>query len=83
MKYTREYLIDLLKNNTAKVTFVKVDGSTREMLCTLKEEIVIPYINKTENTRAPNTEVLRVWDMEKTEWRGFKIANITNVEVLV
>ena len=83
MKYTREYLIDLLKNNTAKVTFVKVDGSTREMLCTLKEEIVIPYVNKTDVVRTPHLDVLRVWDLEKSDWRGFKIDNVTNVEVLV
>ena len=40
MIFTKESLVDLLKNNVVTVTFTKVDGTDRTMKCTLLGEYV-------------------------------------------
>lgn len=77
----REWLMGVLRTtDEVTVTFTKVDGSERTMQCTLKEDKVIPYEKKTDRVRPENTEVLRVWDLEKNEWRGFRLDSIKQVE---
>lgn len=77
----RQWLRDLLHTNTRVVVdFNKVDGSQRTMTCTLVESIAVPYEKKTERVKTPSTDVLRVWDVEKNEWRGFRYDNINYVQ---
>lgn len=77
----RVWLRELLATNSKVVVdFTKVDGSRRTMTCSLNERVVVPYEKKTDHTRDPNTEVLRVWDVEKNEWRGFRYDSINYVQ---
>ncbi len=77
----REWIKGLLKTtDEVKITFTKVDGTERVMLCTLKEDKVVPYEKKTDRVREENPDVLRVWDLEKNEWRGFRLDSIRSVE---
>ena len=77
----RSWLRELLATNTKVVVdFNKVDGTRRTMTCTLAENVVVPYEKKTDRTREPNAEVLRVWDVEKNEWRGFRYDSINYVQ---
>lgn len=79
-KEGRDFLINVLQTtDLVEVTFTKSDGSERVMQCTLKESLVVPYENKTDRVRAENTDVLRVWDLEKSAWRGFRLDSIKNV----
>lgn len=76
----REWLKGVLRmTDQVTIVFTKVDGTERTMRCTLKEEIVVPYEKKTDRVRAENTDTLRVWDLEKNEWRGFRLDSIRQV----
>lgn len=82
----REELKELLKNNRCEVTFTKVNGEVRVMPCTLMESDLPAAATAT--TDAPSTEVkvneetLSVWCLDKKSWRSFRVANVTNVEVI-
>ena len=86
----RTELVEVLKNNVCNVTFTKVNGETRVMPCTLKEGVVPPAPVHETNTDNPidfpkvkkvNPETLSVWCMDKKEWRSFRVANVTNIEI--
>ena len=75
----RETLIKNLQKKVMKITFTKVNGEERVMDCTLQENIVPP----TKYTdRKQNEEVLPVFDINKGEWRSFRLDSITNIESL-
>lgn len=77
---TRDWLIELLAEQPATVTFTKKDGTERVMKCTLQSEEVEYDEKKTDRTKAANPEVLPVYDMEAEGWRSFRIDAITKVE---
>lgn len=70
-----------LKSNICKVKFTKTNGELREMVCTLREDIVVPHDKKTERVKEVNESVLAVWDCEKNAWRSFRIDSIIDVFV--
>jgi hypothetical protein len=79
-------LKELLSNTVSTVVFTKVDGSEREMKCTLLPEYLPqkPVAEGqqllTENlTRAENPSTLAVWDMESGGWRSFRTDSVKNV----
>ena len=73
----------LLREHVCEVTFTKVDGSVRTMPCTLQADIVPPHVVKEgAKLKVPNESNLSVWCTDKSEWRSFKTANVTEVKVL-
>ena len=62
-----------------RITFTKVNGEERVMDCSLQEHIIPP--TKAKN-RKENEEVLPVFDINKGEWRSFRMDSITNIEAL-
>ena len=75
----RETLIKSLQKKAERITFTKVNGEERVMDCTLQEHMIPP--TKLSN-RKENEEVLPVWDVNKGEWRSFRLDSITNIEQL-
>jgi hypothetical protein len=75
----RDTLIKNLQKKAMRVTFTKVNGEERVMDCTLQENLV-PETNP--DNRKENEEVLPVFDINKGEWRSFRMDSITNIEVL-
>ena len=77
------WLIGMLKiNETVTVTFTKVDGTERVMNCTLKPEL-LPEAKPLAEGKTPRKESstsIRVYDLEKQEWRSFTTKNVTRVE---
>lgn len=74
-------MIDVLKRTEAIITFTKTDGSEREMRGTLREDLTIPYVRKTERaTSKKNDDVQAVFDLEKQEWRSFRWDSLVNFE---
>lgn len=77
--FDREWLVNLLNTGTWTVKFTKKDGTERKMLCTLQEN-AIPEEKKSKNTgKAKNDEVIPVFDIEKQEWRSFRVDSIVSV----
>ena len=75
----RDTLIKNLQKQAMRITFTKVNGEERVMDCSLQEHI-LPQTDS--NNRKENEEVLPVFDINKGEWRSFRLDSITNIEVL-
>ena len=75
----RETLIKNLQKKSMRITFTKVNGEERVMDCTLQEHM-LPETN--ESNRKQNEEVLPVFDINKGEWRSFRLDSVTNIEIL-
>lgn len=79
----RAWIASHLKMGPATVTFIKKDGTERVMNCTLQPEL-LPAELIVENAepkkeRKENTDSLRVFDLEKKEWRSFIIKSVKQV----
>ena len=75
----RDTLIKNLQKKAMRITFTKVNGEERVMDCTLQEHM-LPETN--ESNRKQNEEVLPVFDINKGEWRSFRLDSVTNIEIL-
>lgn len=79
---SREQLRKELLNKIAYITFEKVDGSTRQMCCTLKEELLPSSgkdITEEKKVKAINNNILAVWDLDNGAWKSFRIDSIKDV----
>jgi len=75
----REILIEALSNHECTVTFTKVNGETRVMPCTLKEDVIPKQESK--GTKKPNESVVSVWCLDKQEWRSFRLDNVVDLQI--
>jgi hypothetical protein len=75
----RNILLEALKNHECTVTFTKVNGETRVMPCTLKEDIVPTVEHK--GTKKPNEAVVSVWCLDNREWRSFRVDNVVDLQI--
>ena len=90
----REWVRGLLTNTEVTVTFTKADGTDRDMLCTLDHSRIPVSIAKTVSTtapvdgivreskkpkKAPDPHSIRVFDLEKQEWRSFRFERLKKV----
>jgi hypothetical protein len=79
----RNYLLDVLKENECTVTFTKIDGTVRNMPCTLNAARLPAQItNESKKTRAVKSDVVSVFCTDKGEWRSFRVMNVTDIQVL-
>jgi hypothetical protein len=93
MIYTSEDFKQTLKemlhgNEEVTVKFTKKDGSDRTMLCTLNEQKIpfdkLPKLKETSeetSTVASIVDAVRVFDVEKQEWRSFRFDSIKSVKL--
>lgn len=81
-----KWLKAILTVTEATVTFTKVDGTERVMKCTL-EASKLPVVELKEDAKprkqSDSTKALRVFDIEKGEWRSFTIKNIKKIELTI
>ena len=75
----KELLVEALTKHECTVTFTKVNGETRVMPCTLKED-VIPTV-ESKGTKKPNEAVVSVWCLDKREWRSFRVDNVVDLQI--
>lgn len=76
-------LKEQLQNGIFTVVFEKVDGTVREMQCTLNKEHLPPQLLTEEQNaakiRTENPDVLCVWDMENNGWRSFHVSKVKEI----
>ena len=78
-----QQLRTLLGKHNCEVTFTKVDGTVRTMPCTLRTDAMpLREANENQTTRVYKPETLSVWCLDKSEWRSFRVANVTEVRVI-
>ena len=91
----RDWIRSLLQTTCIQVTFVKADGTLRNMLCTLKPDI-IPAVPEPKTTtgpvdgivreaiekkprKQPDVHSCRVYDIEAQGWRSFRYDRLQSV----
>jgi len=79
---TRSEMIEQLETNTCRVIFKKVNGDERDMMCTLRSDI-IPAATKSDSitqkkVRNINEEVLPVYDVKAEGWRSFRLDKVVS-----
>jgi hypothetical protein len=81
-----KWLKDILTVTKATITFTKVDGTERVMKCTPEANKLPPVVVKEDakpRKQTDSTKALRVFDIEKQEWRSFNIKNIKKIEMSI
>jgi len=78
-----EWLNGVLKINPITITFTKKDGTERVMKCTLDPKLLpkveSKIVTEDKKPRKENTTSMRVFDLEKNEWRSFTIKSIKHI----
>lgn len=79
MEFIREEVVAGLKSAVAMVTFEKADGTERTMRCTLMESFLPKAKKPAKKTKEPNEEVVSAFDLDKGEWRSFRLDSVKNI----
>lgn len=75
-EHLKANLVQRLKGKIpVDVTFTKTNGQIREMRCTLAPEY-LPEQTETSGHRESNPDTISVWDMDKADWRSFRIDRV-------
>lgn len=77
----KQQILDALHGGTLKLSFKKINGDIREMVCTLNPELLppVPVVEATDKPkpeRKKNPDNQSVWDIDKQAWRSFKWENV-------
>ena len=64
-------LVEVLKTDTVKLVFNKLDGTKRVMKCTQR-----PEITNTPIKNGSNDNLITVWDLDKDAWRSFYLDKV-------
>jgi hypothetical protein len=85
----RDWVRSLLQKGPVTVIFTKADGTDREMRCTLNPE-QLPEVVQTvpvdgivlesrKSRKEPDPHSIRVFDLDKNEWRSFRFERLRKV----
>ena len=77
----RDEMINELRKRDCRVIFKKANGEERDMICTLREEVIpsFTYDNNTEpKTNGYSDTAIRVIDVNKGEWRAFRVDSVVS-----
>ena len=78
----RNWIRDLLHETKIQITFTKQDGTVREMICTLNQDLgaVMPVNKQPLKEERREDTACRVWDCDKAEWRSFRWDSLKRIE---
>lgn len=83
--FTREDMVEYLHIGPCEVTFTKVNGETRQMTCTLNEEVLKGegvWKEPSEVTKKQNLSVIAVYDTIAKDWRSFRVDSVIKFEYI-
>ena len=72
---TKEEMVEQLQEGAREIMFKKINGSIRHMKCTLNP-MLAPKILEPAKTERVNVNVIPVWDIEKNQWRSFRVDSV-------
>lgn len=83
-------LLNVLRNNEVFIQFYKRDGSIRDMICTRSANYIEDnFSGRGRSTRTEEITIkdkfnrlVRVFDMEKNDFRSFKLESVIDFKVL-
>lgn len=77
LESTTDAILQKLRTGEATVRFTKVDGSERTMRCTLQEsKIPSDKQPKSETSSSTAGSAIRAFDLDKGEWRSFRVTSV-------
>lgn len=78
-----QILEETLQEHYLKVKFYKESGEEREMICTLDMDRVPSFLHPRGGrpVQHKSNEVLSVFDLDRQNWRSFRIDSIQTVEL--
>lgn len=68
-----------LKNGVYTIVFEKVDGTIREMRCTLHPEYLPKLLMEETGLENQNPGVIAVWDLDNKGWRSMRLDSIQTI----
>lgn len=81
------WLKSMLPMGPMTITFTKADGTERVMNCTLDPNMLPITENKPlaegKQPRKESTTSIRVFDLDKKEWRSFTTKNVRRVQLSI
>lgn len=81
------HILEALMSGVCRITFTKVDGTVRTMNCTRNIEFMPPHARPAaaglnfKRSENPNSDQVDVFDMDKRQWRSFKMNNIISMDL--
>lgn len=78
-------VISLLHDNIMEIVFTKKDGSSRIMLCTLKDDLLPPKViveGQESRQKKKSQETQTVYDLEAKAFRSFNKSSLINYKVI-
>ena len=83
MIFSKDNLMDMLRNNIVTVTFTKVNGEERIMKCTLLPEYVpnAPTNNGQVLLQESESKAVSVWDVQANGWRSFRVDSVKSISM--
>lgn len=81
-EYFPDKLKRLLKKHKLYVQFEKKDGTIRDMKCTLAENAIPSHLKPTSETYTESLHAIRVFDIEKNEWRSFRYNSVLQYYII-
>lgn len=82
-EFNKQDIVESLRNGICVVTFVKVNGDTRVMKCTLEGNYLPEDHNPTTDTDHTENNVVNCWDIEANGWRSFRVDLIVRFDAFV
>lgn len=83
MIMNRKWFEELLVDHVVTISFVKKDGSNRNMRCTLMPEwlpVKLDVKEDTEKTKRSKSESsIAVFDLENDGWRAFSLDSVKSI----
>lgn len=79
--YSQQQLEAMLSTGLSRITFYKVDGSLRELVCTRDMSIVPEDMQPTSTTnRVKSSTTVTVYDTEDDCWKSFLVENLVTID---
>lgn len=87
MALDRDKLLKDLRDYVIEVSFIKVDGTLRNMRCTLDPRHLPPrYLtedrSQEQEFHQKNPDVISCWDVQNGGWRSFRIDSVQYVQII-
>lgn len=78
----REWLVGVLndENKSTTITFTKKDGTTRTMRCSRNPSLIPEEHHPKESTGDTGSGAIKVFDLDKNEWRSFLPENVQRID---
>ena len=75
--YSKSQMKKKLHEKVCHVVFTKVDGTERDMLCTLNMGLIPESAHPKHEIHTPDNDIIRVYDTEKEAWRSFHTGKVS------